>query len=621
MWRTLVLAFLLGACRSSIVQPFTTAPIPAPVGLPENAGPALILEAKREIRFLDEHDPLAGYRRRESARILVTSREGLGWGRVRFFLGDEQRLISVRARSHPATGNARRNLFEIEPDAIAYVEYADSASVLYSTSRMAMFDVPGVSVGDVIEYEIEIEVPGSVSIPPWIFNAEVPVVESTFSIGVPHGWKLSFAYAESGRFTDRPPEVREEAGRKECVWVASNLPAMSSGPDAAPPSQRTRAIWVSVQNVYPEWRSVADWYQTLTSALDVLEPGEVPVLDDGLDGDPGRRWFRFVRDRVRYLAYYREGLDGFRPHAAPMVLKSGYGDCKDMATLLVALYRRAGLEAFTALVSTSDELLFPDRMPTPAAFNHAVVALPRKDGTFLFVDPTDKDLPYGSVPWHLAGKYALVVRGEKSALVRISETPPAQNRRRVAWELAASGDAAELEIESRGELSRALRRQLRARGEAGLPEVLQDGYLSVWSGATIASASAQAEPDRIVVRAQVRAPETAWSGGDELVYPLARFFPRPPSSTEVPRDIEIVVSIPRAAGARVVHVPESLTVESDGVRVRIQAEVEEERIRVSYRIEVRAARGRWKTAPEIEEAVRALHREAVVLSAGDEGPA
>jgi transglutaminase-like putative cysteine protease len=46
------------------------------------------------------------------------------------------------------------------------------------------------------------------------------------------------------------------------------------------------------------------------------------------------------------------GIGGYQPRTPASVLETQYGDCKDKATLFVALARRMGVNAFPVLLSS-----------------------------------------------------------------------------------------------------------------------------------------------------------------------------------------------------------------------------------------------------------------------------
>ncbi|MBI3191681.1 MAG: transglutaminase family protein, partial [Pedosphaera parvula] len=74
------------------------------------------------------------------------------------------------------------------------------------------------------------------------------------------------------------------------------------------------------------------------------------------------------------------------PRTPTETLTRKYGDCKDQATLLIALLREAGVEAHVALLSTGPGPDVERELPGLGAFDHAIVYVLGKPP--LWIDPT-----------------------------------------------------------------------------------------------------------------------------------------------------------------------------------------------------------------------------------------
>src|SRR5262249_4707566 len=96
-----------------------------------------------------------------------------------------------------------------------------------------------------------------------------------------------------------------------------------------------------------------------------------------------------------------------------------YGDCKDLAFLYVTLLRKAGIEAYPALISTHSPRLFRSNFPNPLQFNHCIAYLPKiRNGTW--VDCTVKSFRFGEIPAEDQGKYSLIAGGPNN-LVQVPD--------------------------------------------------------------------------------------------------------------------------------------------------------------------------------------------------------
>src|SRR5690606_7430592 len=64
-----------------------------------------------------------------------------------------------------------------------------------------------------------------------------------------------------------------------------------------------------------------------------------------------RNIFYWVQSNVRYIAF-EQGMRGLIPHSGTYVCEKRYGDCKDMANLIVDMLATAGVEAHHTWIGT-----------------------------------------------------------------------------------------------------------------------------------------------------------------------------------------------------------------------------------------------------------------------------
>jgi transglutaminase-like putative cysteine protease len=95
---------------------------------------------------------------------------------------------------------------------------------------------------------------------------------------------------------------------------------------------------------------------------------------------------QYVQDQVRY-ASISIGRGTYMPTKPEEVLQRNFGDCKDKALLLAMILRELGVEAVPALVNSQRGKTLTDSLPSPYAFDHAIVRFPF-GGEVMWVDPT-----------------------------------------------------------------------------------------------------------------------------------------------------------------------------------------------------------------------------------------
>lgn len=146
---------------------------------------------------------------------------------------------------------------------------------------------------------------------------------------------------------------------------------------------------------YKNWKDIVDWglqinqYDLSKAPFFNAKAKELKEKAKGNAASYLELATRFVQDEVRYMGI-EMGEYSHRPNSPEKVLKQRYGDCKDKSILLINLLRANGLSAYPVYVNTYLGDKTRDILPTPGAFNHAVV-LVEFEGQKIWIDPTISD--------------------------------------------------------------------------------------------------------------------------------------------------------------------------------------------------------------------------------------
>jgi hypothetical protein len=167
---------------------------------------------------------------------------------------------------------------------------------------------------------------------------------------------------------------------------------------------------------------------------------------------------RWVTQNMRYVAVF-VGAGGYVPHDLPSILSKRYGDCKDLALLIMALLEAVGIESAPALINTFQT----DWVPSVAAaglYNHVIVYIP---SLHLFTDPTAQTIPFGQLPWEDAAKPVLVGLSGGSVEMRTPVFEQKDNFLSIQskWVFDRQGNAqVDMEIATTGQAATELQNQL-----------------------------------------------------------------------------------------------------------------------------------------------------------------
>lgn len=338
----------------------------------------------------------------------------------------------------------------------------------YSDLRQKHVVVPGLSPGDVLEYETVTTTerpltPGQFW-QAWNFVSDEICLDEQVELNVPLKTSL-----KTHSNADLQPERKVEGGRQIYIWKTSNLkhpeaPQVPLGFDAKKLLQGQRApigkrLYITS---FENWGQIVSWYAGLEKDRRVPSPEVKAKADEAVRGaqsdvDKVRAIYEYVAKNIRYVSL-SFGQGRYQPHAAADVLAHDYGDCKDKATLLEAMLDAEGIKASPALVQTNWDV--DADMPNPLEFDHVIsyVKLGEKE---LWLDSTLGVAPFEYLLPQIRGRKALLVNSSLTAgLVQIPEALQTPTFYRLEVDGSAD-DARKLEarvaFETRGDIEVLLR--------------------------------------------------------------------------------------------------------------------------------------------------------------------
>ncbi len=202
------------------------------------------------------------------------------------------------------------------------------------------------------------------------------------------------------------------------------------------------------------WQSIATEYGKIVdsrASAEAVESVVAPLIAHKKSAAEKEAAILDYLDReVRYTGI-EFGEAAIVPHDPAETLAQKYGDCKDKATLMVAMLRAAGIPAYVALLSVETRMDVPADLPGMGLFNHAIVYVPGKNP--VWIDATDRYAQLGQLPMGDQGRLALITRAETTGLIKTPESSSKDNdlveNREIT--LADNGPASIVEtIEPRG---------------------------------------------------------------------------------------------------------------------------------------------------------------------------
>lgn len=255
------------------------------------------------------------------------------------------------------------------------------------------------------------------------FNSTYPMVECVFAIINPDNIKYN-TKLNNGTITP----IVKKINNKVCnIWKRTNVPAMPLlEPYSNNHNDLTNAITISS---IKSWKDISNWYADLVKKNLTLDKITKTTFDkifpNGATGmaqeQIAKKIYTYIEENIKYSSQdFRQS--GYVPQKPSKTITTKLGDCKDVSTLFVALSQLAGLKSNLVLVSTNDNSSHMMSLPSKD-FNHCIVRT-IIDGKEVFLELTDKFLPFKALPMSLYKANALIIsfdraENEKSALIEI----------------------------------------------------------------------------------------------------------------------------------------------------------------------------------------------------------
>jgi transglutaminase-like putative cysteine protease len=300
--------------------------------------------------------------------------------------------------------------FEQESDVPAQL-----GNPVFVDRKVKRLSISGVAPGTIVDWSYTTEelspyMPGDFQ-QSWRITTGNPVLRSRLIVDVPSDLKLRIKESN----LDFKRVTTTSGGHTVHTWARQDIPRIESEPYAA--DSNSIYQYVSVSSPM-EWNYIASWYADHARNRYQLTPALEDTVARLVAGAPTRvdsirRIHRWVAQDIRYVSIAL-GMGGYQPRTPEEVLRTGYGDCKDKATLFVAALRYMGMDAWPVLLNAFGGV--ERSLPSLSQLNHAIAAV-RVDGGYHFTDLTSSLTPYGELPPGEEGEFGLVVLGEDASEV------------------------------------------------------------------------------------------------------------------------------------------------------------------------------------------------------------
>ncbi|MBS1537645.1 MAG: DUF3857 domain-containing protein [Bacteroidetes bacterium] len=240
------------------------------------------------------------------------------------------------------------------------------------------------------------------------FNGFFPLKNAEFSLLIPKG--MDFHYQAQNLSIE--PTVSSTPDGQLFVWKLQNQEGIVY--EAEMPDIDEVGKMVRVSSI-PDWNYLVNWYDEIakTKAQSTYEIQEkvqelMPNQNALTKEQKIKTIYDYITENIRYSSVsFRQS--GLIPQKARDVLVNKIGDCKDVATLGIAMLREVGIPANYVLVNSGDEEQ-KNNIPPSIEFNHCIVAVDNGTNPPTFLDLTANNHPVGSIPTMDRDAFSLVIK-------------------------------------------------------------------------------------------------------------------------------------------------------------------------------------------------------------------
>ncbi|MGH7583252.1 MAG: DUF3857 domain-containing transglutaminase family protein [Gemmatimonadales bacterium] len=314
------------------------------------------------------------------------------------------------------------------------------ANPVYTETKVIRYSLADVAPGTLVDLSWTIEtthppMPGD-GLNSWNISLPTPGMRSHFAVDVP----VSITPHIVEQHLDFKRTEKVANGRRIYSWAAQNvMPPKGEmfAPDSSLPAMSVRV------GLPITWDGIGKWYNSLSRDRYVLSAADAAVVDSIVRSAKSRAdtlddLHRWIAQDLRYVSVAL-GIGGYQPREPDATIATGYGDCKDKATLFIAATRHLGITAYPVLLNSSGGT---DRaLPAAEAFDHVIAAVPSSTRQGLtYIDLTTYAFTHGDIPPSYQGGFGLVVHPDGATQeITFPRDSAADTDQSFVGELAADG--------------------------------------------------------------------------------------------------------------------------------------------------------------------------------------
>lgn len=241
----------------------------------------------------------------------------------------------------------------------------------------------------------------------YYFSGQIYTAIARYNLWAPADKTINYIFSN----TDTKPVIKDVENFKKYSWEIQN-----AEPDKDEPLMPKLVDVSSVLNIstIQTWKDISGWYaDVINNRIEedhYVKDVYTAIFPDGNNKmnqfQTAKKIYDYIEKNIRYSSVsFRQS--GYIPQKASQTLTTRLGDCKDLSNLFVTLSNLAGIKSQMVLVDTRDNGARDIVLPS-MDFNHCIVKA-NLDNKYYYLELTDSELPFASVPNNLMGALILEI--------------------------------------------------------------------------------------------------------------------------------------------------------------------------------------------------------------------
>ncbi|WAC39760.1 DUF3857 domain-containing protein [Pedobacter sp. SL55] len=366
------------------------------------------------------------------ARIKIFNKEGFNAANIviptyKSGTGDNQQEVISGIKA--STFNYQNGKF-VETEMTTKSIFNEEKSKYLSLTK---FTLPNITKNSIIEYQYTIETPYLFNFRSWIFQSDLPKVNSTYIAYIPANYKYNISLRGFYKLTENKAELSRECLRvvgkemdcSKLTFTMKDMPAFIEEDYMTSPTNYKSAIYFELEEVHylngssqkytKSWKDI-DYELTSNKDFggqmkkkDVFKNILPSVIGNAAtDLDKAKAIFEYIKKQIRWNNYYGK----YSETSVKEVIDKRSGNVADINFALISALSAAELDAEAVILSTRENGTVNKLFPIMSEFNYVVAKVNIDDKSYL-LDASEPLAPFGLLPLRCINDQGRVIHLKK----------------------------------------------------------------------------------------------------------------------------------------------------------------------------------------------------------------